>query len=275
MKITAITTLLITFLMLSCNSTTTEEQVTPITEEILPDFKNRGHEFVYQMVQKVGNWNTLQNKKDVQYTYSYLTPDGKEDVSHEKYLFDGELSYGNYVKHERTFPELEGEIEQGYGGQNFWLKHQGETITDSTRLARVAFNRPTNFYWFTMFQKLLDPSVLYEFKGEQNINDQDYNLVEITFATTNEKPTDTYILYINKKTQLVDQFLFTVADFGKIETPFLMQMEYEDIDGILLPTKRKYKPSTWEGTVTEEPWIYVNWTAVKFNNGISKSDFKQ
>lgn len=240
-----------------------------------PDFQNKGHELVYQMVQKVGDYDQLADKKNVSYTYTYQTPDSKTDISEEKYIFDGELSYGKYTKHERTLPELVGLIEQGFDGSEFWLKHNGDVVADENQLKRVAFNRPTNFYWFTMMQKLLDPGLKYEHLGEIQIDNNAYDIVKITFTGQGDKPTDIYQLYINKKTALVDQFLFTVADFGKMETPFLMRLEYEAIDGLLMPTKRRYKPSTWTAEVSDEPWIKVTWADIKFNTNIKEEGFKK
>lgn len=276
MKFSLLTALLFSILLISCkDKPQTKEPQANTPKETTPTFQNKGHELVYTMVQKVGNYNALAKKKDVVYTYAYQTPDGKADVSTEKYLFDGELSYGAYHKHERTFPDLEGEIEQGYNGSEYWLKHKEQVINDTTRLKRVAFNRPTNFYWFTMFQKLLDPGLNYEYLGENTLNDIMYDVVKITFVTNDDKPTDIYQLYINKDTSLVDQFLFTVADFGAMEIPNLMQLKYEEVDGLLLPTKRLYKKSTWDAEISEEPWIKVTWSDIKFNNGLSGDDFKK
>ncbi|WP_230080230.1 peroxiredoxin-like family protein [Winogradskyella marina] len=239
-------------------------------------FKNKGHELVYELTKKTGDYQTLLNKKDVVYTYTYQTPDGKKDVSTEKYIFNGELSYGAYKQHERTLPNLEGLIEQGYDGDEYWLKHKGNLITDDeAALKRVAFNRPTNFYWFAMLPKLLDPGVTYDYLGEKNIEDTAYDIVKIAFTSENNKPTDIYQVYINKDSGLVDQFLFTVADFGVMETPNLMQLEYEDIDGMLIPTKRQYKKSNWDAEVTDAPWIYVTWTNISFNNNLKKEEFKK
>lgn len=276
MKITRKPTLytlltLAVFLLYSCGEKTTQDTNTNQP----PSFENKGHELVYHMVKKVGDYQTLASKKDVTYTYTYTTPDGKSDISTEKYIFDGELSYGLYQQHERTLPELNGPIEQGYDGQTFWLKHNGKLLTDTTALKRVAFNRPTNFYWFAMFQKLLDPGLHYEFIGEQSIESNSYNVVKITFDQVGDKVTDTYQLYVNKKTNLVDQFLFTVADFGVIEEPYLMQLAYEPVADMLIPTKRKYKPSDWNATVTDAPWITVNWTNIQFDNGLEIADFKK
>lgn len=276
MKFSLVIVTLVSVLVVSCkDKPQADAPQTVETEETVQTFQNKGHEIVYNMVQKVGNYDALAKKKDVVYTYTYQTPDGKADVSTEKYLFDGELSYGEYKQHERTFEDLKGTIEQGYNGNEYWLKHNGELLNDTTRLKRVAFNRPTNFYWFTMFQKLLDPGLNYEYLGEKTIDAKAYDVVKITFTSENDKPTDVYQLYINKDTALVDQFLFSVVDFGVMETPFLMHLEYEEVDGMLIPTKRLYKKSTWDAALTQDPWIQVTWTDIKFNNGLSSADFEK
>jgi hypothetical protein len=276
LKITVI--VLLSIFVFSCkneSSKNVKKEVIKPEQKTAPTFQNKGHKLVYNMVQNIGNYNTLRKKKDVVYTYTYQTPDGKADVSTEKYIFNGELSYGVYNKHERTFPDLVGRIEQGYDGNEYWLKHEGKTINDTSRLKRVAFNRPTNFYWFSMMQKLLDPSLNYEYIGEKKLNNVAYDIVKVSFNSKTDKPTDIYQLYINKETLLADQFLFTVADFGLIETPFLMTVEYEKIDGLLIPSKRFYKKSTWNANVSEDPWIKVTWSNIQFNNDLNTSDFKK
>lgn len=273
MKLKIFTFALLSCFAISCNKQReSEESKEQEATAVAP--QSEAYELVAEMIQKVGDYKTLSEKKDVVYTYTYQTPDGKADVSTEKYLFDQELSYGLYQKHERTFEDLEGQIEQGYDGTEFWLKHNGTVVNDTTRLKRVAFNRPTNFYWFTMMQKLQDPGLIYEYLKEVKIDSETYDVVKISFESIDGTPKDTYQLYINKETKLVDQFLFTVADFGKF-TPLLMVLEYENIDGMLLPTKRKYKASNWDAKVTNDPWINVTWTDIKFNNNLSKADFKK
>lgn len=263
---------ILSLLLLSCGNNSDKNKADS-QKETAPKFQNKGHELVYNMAQKVGNYDKLLEKKDVVYTYTYQTPDGKKDVATEKYIFNGELSYGAYNQHERTLPQLEGLIEQGYNGSEFWLKHNGESLTDEDFMKKVRFNRPTNFYWFTMMPKLLDDGIKYEYLGEKIIADNEYDIVKVTFNTNDKKPTDTYQLYINRETALVDQFLFTVADFG-IMDPNLMKLEYENIEGLLIPTKRIYKKSTWEADVTDAPWIKVNWTDIKFNNNLTEEDFQ-
>ncbi|QIE58492.1 hypothetical protein G5B37_02635 [Rasiella rasia] len=260
--------------LVGCNSASEKEiKTASLEEETAINFQNKGHELVYNMVEKVGNYQNLRSKKDVTYTYTYTTPDGMSDISTEKYIFDGELSYGEYKQHQRTLPQLEGTLEQGFDGKQYWLKANGTVIDDTTALKRVQFNRPTNFYWFTMFQKLLDPGLHYEYLGEKEIDKTLFDVVKVSFETKNDKATDIYQLYINKNTGLVDQFLFTVADFGVMEKPFLMQLEYEKVDDFLIPTKRKYKASTWDVEVTDAPWIIVTWSDISFDTNLKKDTF--
>lgn len=262
-------------LIVSCkNAPKNEVKEVPVKEEAVTiNFQNKGHELVYNMVEKVGSYQKLKSKSDVVYTYNYATPDGKSDISTEKYIFDGELSYGEYKQHQRTLSELEGTMEQGYDGKEYWLKVNGKLINEEKALKRVAFNRPTNFYWFTMFQKLLDPNLKYEYLGEKGMDNKNFDIVKVSFESKNDKPTDIYQLYINKATGMVDQFLFTVADFGVIEKPLLMQLEYQEVDGFLIPSKRKYKKSTWDAEVSDAPWILVNWSNIKFDNNLKKETF--
>lgn len=274
MQIRLLSLLLISTALYSCGNAEQAKQEKANQVDSL-SFTNKGHELVYKMVETVGNYQALSNKKDVVYTYQYKTPDGKEDVSTEKYIFDGELSYGAYIKHDRTFPDLEGLIEQGYDGKEFWLKNKGEVVQDSVRLKRVAFNRPTNFYWFAMFQKMLDPGLTYELLEDKEVGDSIYYVVRVGFEPTPNKASDIYQLYINKRTMLVDFFLFTVADFGVLEEPYVMHLAYEEIDEILIPSKRKYKKSTWDADTTAGEWVMVNWTDIKFNQGLTKADFSK
>ena len=239
------------------------------------NFQNKGHELVYNMTQKVGDYDDLLQRKDVVYTYRYQKADGKTDVATEKYLFEGQLSYGAYDQHERTIPKLKGFIEQAYDGENFWLKHNQEVVTDEDLINQVAFNRPTNFYWFTMMQKLTDPALKYEYLGDKRIANQEYDVVKISFDLPEKKATDIYQVYINKRTGIIDQFLFTVADHNSTEIPNLMLLTYERVDGILIPAQRRYQKSDWDATISDKPWTKVYWSNIKFNNGLTQNDFKK
>lgn len=237
------------------------------------EFQNKGHELIHRMVQTAGSYQDLLDRKDVVYKYTYSTPDGKTDVSTEKYIFDGELSIGHYVQHERTLADLDSSFTQGYNGTDFWFKYQGKYLKDEDYIKRTKFNRKTNFYWFAMFQKLLDPGLNYEHLGETEVENKKYDIVKVTFNAPDGKPTDIYQVYINQETALIDQFLFTVVDFNMVDTPLLMQVEYEEIEGLLIPSKRRYKKSTWDAEINDAPWILVNWTEIKFSNNLPRAGF--
>ena len=188
-------------LIISCgNKSENNSETSKKTAVKTLKFKNKGHELVYKMTEKTGNYQDLLNLKDIVFNYTYRTPDQKEDVSIESYIFDGELSHGEYLKHERTLPDLNGKMEQGYNGKDFWLKIDGEEVTDSKAISSVNFTRKTNFYWFAMMQKLLDPGINYEYLGQESVDKKVYEVVKITFASIDDVATDIYKLYINPKT---------------------------------------------------------------------------
>jgi hypothetical protein len=272
MKDYTILLMMVAFILGSCDQK--EKAVAP-SVEIERSYQNEGHRLIAQMTDKVGSYQDLLDLKDVVYTYHYKTPDGKMDRSTEKYIFDGELSKGIYHLHERTLADLEGEMIQGYDGKAFWVKSEDGFLEDEAMIKQTVFNRKTNFYWFAMMQKLMDPGLIYEHLGPANVEDQNYDIVKVSFETKEGEEKDIYQMYINKDTQLADQFLFTVADYGITETPLLMKVEYETVDGILIPSKRQYKFSTWDAAVSEDPWIEVNWTDIKFGNDLSHSEFEK
>ena len=244
----------------------------PTEVEKVPEFQNKGHELVYIMAQESGDYEDLKNLKDVVYHYTYRTPDQKEDISIESYIFEGELSHGKYIKHERTLADIDGSIEQAFNGSEFRIKIDGELSMDSSAIEATTFTRKTNFYWFAMMQKLLDPGIKYEYLGQDSVLDINYDVVKVTFESADNSPTDTYQLYINPETHLVDQFLFTVVSKG-VNDPILMRVTYEKFDGVQIPTYRKYTKSDWEATVINDVWVEEISKDIKFNQGLDSALF--
>ncbi|MGF1512034.1 MAG: DUF6503 family protein [Myxococcota bacterium] len=224
---------------------------------------------------KVGTMADLHALKDVEYSYTYRRgSDLKIDLSIERYVFDGELSYGRYVVHEVfVAPGQEGEVVQAYDGSQVQATIDGAPIEDPKQIGLAQFMRPTNFYWFAMMQKLNDPGVVHEYLGTRTVDGIDYEVVDMTFESSGEKKTDRYVLYINPKTSLVDQFLFTIVDFGVTE-PFLMKVEHERFGKVMLPVQRRYAEANWEGTIKDDvAWNEEIMTAINFNNGFTRADF--
>ncbi|WP_418650448.1 hypothetical protein [Tenacibaculum aestuariivivum] len=260
-------------LFIACgNNEFKNKKTTKIVNVKTPKFQNKGHELVYKMTQETGSYQDLLRLKDITFNYTYRTPNHKEDISIESYIFKGELSHGIYLKHERTLPNLKGKMEQGYNGQNFWVKINGQYITDKNAIESASFTRKTNFYWFAMMQKLLDPGINYEYIGQNNIEGKLYDIVKITFNTASNIASDTYQLYINPETHLVDQFLFTVVT-KNVTDPILMRVKYEKVEGLLLTTYRKYTKSNWQANVLKDVWVEEITKNIKFNQNLDKALF--
>ncbi len=228
------------------------------------------------MSRETGRYAQLQALKDVEYTYVYHNPkSGKKDVSIERYLFDGERSWAEYREHTHSvFPDKSGLVTQGWDGKEAWVLLDGKRVEDPKAVAMGRFLRRTNFYWFAMMQKLLDPGIRYTHKGTRVENKVTYDLVEISFATGVGDVADTYLLYVNPKTKLVDRFLFTVMAFNMTE-PFVMDVEYETVEGLRLPVRRRYAKADWDGKIIDPDWTEEVSTNIKFNNGFSATLFEK
>jgi len=243
---------------------------TPLAAEA-PDPKA----LILKVVEEAGGADALRKKNDVEYTYVYRRGDtGKLDVSLERYRFDGEKSWGRYAVHENVRPDHGSTIIQGYDGKGTWQTVAGTRDTDPAAVRRADFLRKTNFYWFAMTFKLLDPGLRYTYEGRREFGGVSYELVRVTFDAGIGDVSDTYVLYINPSTWRIDRFLFTVLDFGKTD-PFLMEVEHERVDGVLVPVKRRYAPSSWSGTVADDAkWTDEISVGIRFDHGFPEALFQ-
>jgi hypothetical protein len=235
-------------------------------------------EIIEKMVEAMGGRQRLHELQNVEYTYTYhVLSENKKDVSLERYVFDGELSWAKYSTREMyAFPDMSGEIVQGFDGKKSWMLRDGVAIHNSDpQIYKLAdFTRKTNYYWFTMMFKLLDPGIIYESQGTKKIGENDYDVVRISFDAGVGDAQDTYLLYVNKETHLVDHFLFTVMDFGMAE-PFWTDVSYEEIDGVKIPTKRRYVAAGWDGNARDDNWVEATCTNIKFKNDFDRSLFSE
>lgn len=223
-----------------------------------------------------GTWNKLWEQKDVEFTYSYLYPnEGVEDLSTERYVFDTEQSWAEYTKHEiNVMPDKEGTVTQYYDGQAAFVKHNDDMMDDEEAVGLSHFLRKANYFWFVMMFKLDNPGANYEYQGQEPLNDITYDKVVVTYdpAVTGKEQNDTYILYVNPETKMVDQFYFSLPALGVNEPAIRMELEYEDINGLKLATKRDiYMPS--EEGYSDTPNLVQRSTNVKFNNGFTEESF--
>jgi len=224
----------------------------------------------------IGGIEKLRALHDVEYKYTYLEKHtGKKDISIERYIFDGQLSWGRYlIREKNVLTDQPGEVIQGFNGKETWVSLNGRRLPDPKAIGRADFTRRTNFHWFAMMFKLVGPGVTYMYEGSKHVNGQDYNLVRVSFESGGRDGQDRNLLYINAKTRLVDQFLFIAMDLGRTE-PFLMKVRYEEVDGIRVPIFRSYAASNWEGSIKEPAnWVDEISEEIKFNNGFSPDLFE-
>ncbi|WP_303319061.1 DUF6503 family protein [Flavivirga abyssicola] len=232
-------------------------------------------EIIAQSIEAIGGSQNFYNKGSVTYDYEYRAPKGENAITlvgKETYLFDGERSYATYSTH--TLTGANGKVVEGYNGTDAWVTFDGKVSNDEQANGVARFLRKTNYYWFAMFYKLLDEGVNQELLADQKVNGKDYKRIKITFGDHVGDGQDTYIIYVNKKTKLIEQFLFTVVGFG-ITDPFLMTFDYETVDGIKIPTKRKYIESDWEGNVIGKKYYITNWKNITFGVHVDKTMFEK
>ncbi|MFS4466852.1 DUF6503 family protein [Maribacter sp. 2210JD10-5] len=232
-------------------------------------------QLVADAIEATGGKKNFYSKGSVNYDLEYRTPKGENAITllaNETYLFNGERSYATYTEHSLT--GANGKVVEGYDGTNAWVTFDGKLSSDEQANGVARFLRKTNYYWFSMFFKLLDEGVNHELLEDQKVTGKDYNRVKITFGDNVGDAQDTYVLYINKKTKLIDQFLFTVVGFG-ITEPSLMTYKYQTVGGIKIPAKRKYVQADWDGNVKGDGYTITNWTNIKFGAEADKGMFEK
>ncbi len=234
-------------------------------------------ELIQKVVAKTGNYDLLKQLKDVEFEYTFYNPKSdKKDVSTERYIFDGEASWGSYATHDvYVMPDKKEKVTQYYDGKDkAMMTLGGENITDPKVLRSVAFLRKANFYWFTMMPKLLDNGIIYEQLPDRNHNDITYKIVKMGFNKGIGEVQDDFILYINPKTFLIDRFLFTVKGSGL--GTLLMEAQYETVNGYTFMANRKVIAGVnWEDSVKGNLLFEQKSNNVKFNNGFTKEMLQQ
>ena len=225
---------------------------------------------IAKVVEANGGIDALHKLKDVSFDYTFkMVENNVNDVSKERYIFDGEVSYARYTERQvYALPQMSGTHTQFFNGSITVSKLDGNIITEQQPAYIGHALRKTNYYWFAMMFKLLDPGVNHKMLASRNVDGIDYKIVEMTFGENVGEANDKFVLYINPTTYRVDQFLFTAKGFGVTE-PSLMKLKYEEIDGIYLSTYRKYAPADWDGNVVKESWTEQFTKNVQFNNGFN------
>lgn len=225
----------------------------------------------------LGGWDKLYAMNDVQFTYDYAYQGvDKTDLSTERYIFEGEHSWGKYTRHDiNVAPGTEGMVTQSYVAGKPYVMMGNKLVSDPEMLGGATFLRAANYFWFTMFYKLDDPGVIASYKGTEMVNGTKYEVVNVTYdaKVTGKEVNDAYILYVNPTTKLVDRFFFSLPAMGVNAPVILMELDYEMIDGVKVATTRRIYQPGQDGQLSKTPNLIQTLTDVKFNNGFSKQDF--
>ncbi|NJB85996.1 hypothetical protein GGR26_001764 [Lewinella marina] len=225
----------------------------------------RAAELIEQVANAVG-LEAMQTLKDVEYSYH-----AGNTESLERYIFDGEVSYG------RTRTDDGRTVEQYHNGRTTTVIVDGQLTREPAEVSQALFRRKTNYYWLMMMHKLRDPGVEHDYIGTRVIEGIPYELVDMTFGEGVGLAQDRYRLFVNPYTYLVDRFLYTVAAADRL-TPTLMQVTYDCFpEGVRLPVvSRSHPVRDWEGEpTTEGEWRVSHRKGFRFNNGFTPETIRQ
>jgi len=139
--------LMLLLLLIACQ----DPQPTP-KQTSVPTVTNEATLLLQEMVASLGGLDAYNALDDVTYTYTYrdILKDVK-DVSTEKYLYDGELSWAEYHEHKKNVhPDKEGPVTESWNGKEAWLIVEGNFVPAPPALKMVNFSRNTSFFWFNM-----------------------------------------------------------------------------------------------------------------------------
>lgn len=222
-----------------------------------------------------GGWNHIQSKKDIEYHYEYTVPEGQADISTERYIFENEISFGHYTRHEiNTLPTEKGIVTHLFDGDKTKVTLNGNIIEKERTLAIAEFVRRANYFWLVMPYKLNDPGSIAKYLGTEVHNDISYYKLEVTYDAdvTGKEKNDIYILYVNPDTYLIDRFYFSLPFLGINAPVILAEYTYETVEEQKLATNRIYFLPDAEGTYGKSPSITQTLSQITFNNGFTQEN---
>lgn len=270
-------------LLFSCGQTTQEKsakaaETAAETVVKAPVYDASNPQSVLQSVAYAqGGWDDLYNKKDVEYIYNYSYPDGKKDVSVERYIFANEASFGSYSQNDITMPEAKGKLAQYFDGKKAFVMVDGKKLEDPIASGGADFLRRANYFWFAMPYKLNNDEANLKSMGQEEHNGVTYDKIAVSYdpSVTGKEQNDSYILYVNPGTKLIDRFLFSLPALGVTVPAIVGNYEYEDIKGQMVATKRTYFMPNAQGEYADSPSIIQTLSDVKFNNGFTADNIMQ
>lgn len=270
-KLCALLSLFSVFLLFGClqDSTKPKTSSVPISE---------ASKLINEMNDSLGGLENYRNLKDVTFSLTYRDTLKKvQDVSTEKFLYEGELSWATYTEHTKNvFPESKNPVIQACNGREAWVITDGNFIPAPPAKKMAKFARNTSFFWFNMMYKMSDSGTIHKILPDRTFGGKEYNIVEVSYEENLGDAQDKFVLYLNKETKLVDHFIFSNMFFGPDVPPRMMHVDYETYHGLKFPKKLSYEMCNWEGNLKTGPMraekLFSN---VEFNTDITKEQFEK
>ncbi|WP_235298778.1 DUF6503 family protein [Portibacter marinus] len=239
---------------------------TPIPLHLKPE------KLIAKMEEALGGKERFYNMLDVQFDYVFeYVESGKKDISEERMIFEGEQTWARYTTHSAIVsPDVEGEVIHTLINHQPYVFIDGQQVDDERSLKSCASIRKANYYWFTMMYKLSDPGVLLSAEGHEKIGDVLYHKVKVSYDPdeVGKEDNDTYLLYLNSATHLVDQFHFAMPEDGSY-MGVKVEVEYDTVNGLKVPAKRSAYMPDENGKYSTQPRLIQTSTNFRFNNGFN------
>jgi hypothetical protein len=183
-------------------------------------------------------------------------------VTKQAIQYDFKLEFGGKERMDAQFTILtnstEGVIEFKDGAKIIFDKNKVYYSATIPSEETVRFDAFTWEYFFLFPYKLSDPGTIWNTYDNKEANQEEYLTEKLTFKSgTGEAPDDWYVVYADKKTNLIEKAAYIVSINGGKEAaeknPHAIQyLEYKDVDGIPLATK----------------WLFWEW---KEGEGLTKN----
>ena len=114
------------------------------------------------------------------------------------------------------------------------------TGDEAAQMLEMAYGAWINdTYWLAMPFKLFDPGVHLEYEGTEDIDGTAYDKVKMTFDDVGLTPKDTYWIYFNPETGLVDRWSYFLQDWPASRTATVWNWSgWQSFGNLLLAPER-------------------------------------
>ena len=164
----------------------------------------------------------------------------------------------------------------GWDGEQAWYVSQDDKLDINPRFWSL-----TPYYFIAMPFVLADPGVNLELLGEQSVDDQAFDVVEVTFGEdVGDAPDDYYVVYFDQETRKVHGLRYVVSykgffpDGGHSPEKYMRFEGEQTVDGITLA--RNYPTYKWnkeEATIGEKVTA-IELSEVEFRPDVKKEYFE-